>query len=89
MKNKLLRRLSLELCTLAAGMCIAAIIVMFMVDKEQTDLARKVIFTVSLALLEGSYIMQIAIFRSEKKNTVPTIIICIAIVILCVLLWIL
>lgn len=60
---------------------------MFIMDRSQTYLARQIMFSVAVVLIEISYLININNLRKEKKSIVTSVIICVVIAVVLILLW--
>ncbi len=89
MKNKTTaRNVMLALCSVSAALCVAGAVLIFVMDRSQTDLLRRIIFTAAMALLELTYIVRLITFRDTKKDIVFSAVLCAVIAVIIVLLWV-
>lgn len=90
MKSKLTaRKAMLVLCGISAAICVFGVVLMFVMDRNQTDLTRRILFTVAMAFMEANYIVRLVSCRDTKKDIAISVILCTLVVVLTVLLWVL
>lgn len=89
MKNKTTaRKVMLALCSVSAALCVVGAVLIFVMDRGQTALLRRILFTVAMVLLESTYVVRLIVFRDTKKDIAISAILCAAVAALIVFLWI-